>query len=66
VTGAASYRIYFGTASGDYDQMSDAGNVTTSIVPGLNSNTTYYFVVTALDASDRESSSSNEVTKAIP
>lgn len=65
--GLTGYRIYYGTASGIYAQSIDVENVTTGTVAGLCSKTTYYFVVTAFDASSgRESSYSNEVSKAIP
>jgi hypothetical protein len=64
------YRIYYGTAPGMYSQPFgqgvNAGNVTTYTLMGLNSATTYYFAVTAYDASNNESGFSNEVSKAIP
>jgi hypothetical protein len=42
------------------------GNVTTYTVTGLSSSTRYYFGATAYDASNKESSFSNEVFKDIP
>jgi len=67
VTGAAGYRIYFGTTSGTYPQTLTVGNVTTTNVTGLSSGTTYYFVATAYDSSNppNESSFSNAVCKTI-
>ncbi len=64
------YRVYYGTASGQYlqtlGQGVDAGSITTCPLTGLSSNTTYYMVVTAFDGFGNESGYSNEVSKAIP
>ncbi len=67
----SGYRVYFGTASGIYQQapgagINVAGNVTTLTVTGLSTGTRYFFAVTAYDASNNESSKSNEVFKDIP
>ena len=64
------YRVYFGTTQGGPylqppGQGIDVGNVTTYVVTGLSSNTTYYFVATAYDTSLNESSFSNEVSETI-
>ena len=56
------YRLYYGTASGSYTQQVDVGNSSTAPLPNLTPGTTYYFVVTAYDASNVESVPSNEVT----
>jgi hypothetical protein len=63
VTGAAGYRVYYGTASRQYGPAVDVGNMTNYQVPGLGS-TTYYFAVTAYDGNG-ESSFSTEVCKTI-
>jgi hypothetical protein len=58
------YKVYVGTASGTYGTPTTIGNLTSYTVTGLSSGT-YYFAVTAYDASGNESSYSNEVTKTI-
>ena len=60
------YRIYYGTAAGTYLQSVDVVSTDTTVtVMGLSSGTTYYFAVTAYDASNNESAFSNEVCKTI-
>ena len=63
------YRVYYGTVPGQYLQSAgqgiDVGNVTNYTVTGLRSATRYYFTVTSVDASGRESGFSNEVFKDI-
>ena len=70
-TALSGYRIYYGTSPGLYFQSRGNGltissNVTTHIVTGLSSGTTYYFAATAFDTSGNESAYSEEVSKAIP
>ena len=64
------YRVYYGTGSRDYAQAKgmglDAGNCTRFVVSGLERGRTYYFTVTAYDASGNESDFSNEASKSIP
>ncbi len=60
------YRVYYGTASGQYLQSLNVGNVTTCPLTGLSNRTTYYMVVTALDTFGSESGYSNEVFKLVP
>jgi fibronectin type 3 domain-containing protein len=68
-TGGATYRVYYGTASRAYGQPYGAGldtnGATTFTVSGLPGGQLYYFSVTAVDASGRESVYSNEATKLV-
>lgn len=65
----AGYRLYFGSASGTYQQPYgqgiSVGNITTYTLMGLSSGT-YYFAVTAVDSLGKESAYSNEAFKNIP
>ena len=58
------YRVYSSTLSGQYVSGVDVGNVVNTVMEGLSAGT-WYFVVTAYNASG-ESSYSNEVSKVIP
>jgi len=49
----AGYKLYYGTASG-YAQVIDVGNTTMYTVTNLTAGVTYYFAVTAHDASGHE------------
>ena len=62
----AGYRVYWGTASRNYQQSLGAGAVTSKVVGDLPSGRTYYFAVTAYDSSGAESAYSAEATKTIP
>ena len=64
-TDLAGYRVHYGTASGSYTTIVDVHNVTTSIVTGLTAGRTYYFAVTAYDASGNESGYSNQVSYSV-
>jgi hypothetical protein len=64
LTDLAGYKVYYGTTSGNYTEVIDAGNVTTYKVENLSPGT-YYFTVTAYDNSGNESGYSNEVSKTI-
>lgn len=55
------YRLRYGTASGLLESMVDAGIATSVDVSGLARGVTYYFSVTAYDASGNESAPSTEV-----
>jgi len=63
-----AYRLYCGTASGDYTQSITVSNGYSGGFPDLIAGQTYYFVVTALDENGNESPFSNEVsyTLALP
>jgi hypothetical protein len=49
VLSTAGYKVSYGTSSGNYTTIVDAGNVTTKNILGLTGGQTYYFVVSAYD-----------------
>jgi fibronectin type 3 domain-containing protein len=59
------YKIYLATASGRYGApiATVPMDITNYTVTGLETGTTYFFVVTAYNSSGTESSFSNEVSK---
>lgn len=62
------YRVYYGTSPGAYGQAVGAGFLAGNVPKfsfGVLPAGTYYFAVTAIDATGRESSYSNEVIKKI-
>ena len=59
--GLAGYKVYWGTVTRNYAWSADAGMQTTYTITGLTEGITYYFAVTAYDATHTESSFSNEV-----
>ena len=63
----AGYKIYRATTSGGYGApiATVQGNITTYIATGLQSGTTYFFVITAYGSAGNESLRSNEVSKSI-
>ena len=48
-SGVASYRLHYGTASGNCTQTQNVGNTTTASVSSLTPCVTYFFVVTAFN-----------------
>ena len=66
LTDLNGYKIYYGTAPGNYTQNIDVGNVTTYTFTDLTDGQTYYFVATAYNTARIESGYSNEVSKIIP
>jgi fibronectin type 3 domain-containing protein len=62
------YNVYRGrTTGGPYSQINPVLDATTSFTDGtVNGGTTYYYVVTALNAQSQESGYSNEVKVVIP
>lgn len=58
----AGYKLHYGTSPGNYTTVIDVGNVTTYKVPGLQINTTYYFVCSAYGIHGEVSGNSNEVS----
>ncbi len=65
----AGYRVYYGTSSRAYDQAKgeglNAGGGTRLDITNLQPGQTYYFAVTAYDASQNESDYSAEVSKTV-
>ena len=57
----AGYKIYYGTASGNYSHSVDVGNITQYTLAGLSEGVTYYLAATAYDADDNESAYSVEL-----
>ena len=66
ITDLAGYKIYYGTSPASYSTSIDAGQVTTYQLNTLTAGLTYYFSVTAYNASGIESTFSNEVSKSVP
>jgi Fibronectin type III domain len=56
------YRIHYGVASEQYTNSIVVGNLTSDTVPGLVSGVTYYFAITAYDATGMQSPFSNEIS----
>ena len=65
-TDLGGYRVYSGTASRTYPNVTDVGNCTNCTITGLVAGSTYYFAVTALDTAGNESGYSNEATYTTP
>ena len=61
----AGYRVYHGVTTGVYTDVVDVGNVTAYQYKHLLVGRRHYFVVTAYDTSNNESSNSAEVSKVI-
>jgi hypothetical protein len=64
LTDLGGYKAYWGTASRNYQNNKDVGNVTTYKITGLGEGK-WFFAVTAYDTSNNESAYSNEATKEI-
>jgi hypothetical protein len=60
------YRLYYGTSSGNYTNVIDAGNRTDSTVTGLEAGLTYYFAATAYTGTGDESTFSNVTSYTTP
>lgn len=56
------YSVYYGPATGTYNQVVRVGNTNTATIPDLIVGQTYYFVATAVDSSGLESGYSNEIS----
>lgn len=59
-SGAAGYKVHYGTSPGVYSKTVDVGNVTSTKVSGLTDCSTWYFAVSAYNAAGA-SEYSNEV-----
>ena len=62
----AGYKIYYGSASRNYTNITSVGNVTNATIPGFTQGATYYFAATTLSASGLESSYSSEISYTVP
>lgn len=62
----SGYRIYWGTASGNYTNSAAVGNVLTASINGLNFQRTYFLSATAIGPGGVESAFSNEITYTKP
>ena len=60
------YRLYYGTSSGNYTYVIDAGNRMDCTVTGLAAGTTYYFAATAYTGIGDESTFSNVTSYTVP
>ena len=60
------YRLYYGTSSGEYTNVIDAGNRTDYTITGLAEGTTYYFAATAYTGIGDESTFSNVTSYTVP
>jgi hypothetical protein len=57
----SGYKVFRGTSSGNYSNITDVGNVTNYTDTGLAPSTQYYYSVKAFDVGNNESPFSNEV-----
>lgn len=63
----SGYKLYHGTASGQYGEPIDVGNVTGHVMEITPQHgATYYFALTAYDTSGNESGYSDEATCFVP
>jgi hypothetical protein len=62
----ANYKVYYGSASRTYTNVTSVGTATTLSVSNLAVGTTYYFAATAVDAYGLESDYSAEASTVIP
>ncbi len=62
LTEDAGYMVYWGTASGVYDQQSDAQDQTSQTILHLSVGARYYFAVTAYNQDGMESDFSEEIS----
>jgi len=62
----AGYKLYYGTASGNYGTVIPAGTATTATASNLTEGATYYFAATDYDTNGFESDFSTEVAYTVP
>ena len=60
------YRLYQGGESQIYTNVMDVGTADTATITGLDPEVTYYFAVTAYDATGLESAFSGEISYTVP
>ena len=65
-TKVVGYFRHFGSASGNYTNKVDVGNLTSATINGLVEGKTYFFAVTAYIATGLESIPSNEIGYTVP
>ena len=67
LTDLAGYRVYYGTASGQYSYNLPVASqgVTSVVIEGLSSSTTWYFAVKGVTTSGVESDYSQEASKSL-
>jgi fibronectin type 3 domain-containing protein len=65
VAGTIGYKVYYGTSPRTYNHVVDVQNRTSCSIGALSSGRTYYFAITAYDASGIESDYSNELITTI-
>jgi hypothetical protein len=69
-TGVTGYYVYRGTTSGQYSKLNPTAPVSATQLtftdPNVQSGTTYYYAVTAVNSSNVESTYSNQATATIP
>ncbi len=56
-----SYKVYYGTVSGNYNGYVEAGTASTTTISGLRNGQEYYFTVTATNLQKAESAYAGEV-----
>lgn len=62
VPGASGYKVYYGLASGQYTQIKDVGNRSTTTMANLTDCTDYFMAVKAYNAYGESAEFSNEVS----
>ena len=63
-TNVQGYKVYYGTVSHQYSNSIVAGNVTNTLVTGIQPGVTYYFAATSYNAAGWESAYSAEISYA--
>jgi hypothetical protein len=61
-SGAAGYRVYYGSSSGSYTQSVDVGSATSATVSGLGDCQSWYLAVKAYNNAGESPGFSNEIT----
>lgn len=62
----AGYNVYYGLQSHNYSTLITSGTNGSITLPGLTDGATYYFAITARDATGTESTSSGEIAYTLP